>query len=289
MWKSKWFFHGDEILGLNFLGVTEFCKQTLSSPLYRGPCVLELYKTLRRSRATWRWRRAASWALCMSARFCCTNWCTSYFVRCSGEGYWMSRGTFISSPKTRNWGVVPVDIWTELQKTINIYGSCWVQLLWKSKTVLANMFSKVLFIRLITAFDCGWKYVVRSLLIWRNCIRLWKKLHSRFRPWSVWMLTGTPKRPIQCSSSAVAVISAVWLGNGTASYHFVRWSTIIAIYELPIGTGSGPRKSIPMWAKGKLGSQLTKPCLCFCLGLLRCLQTRHLATNTPTSFLCPGQ
>ena len=49
-------FHGDESLGLNPLGVTEFCNQKLSPGLYRGTSDLELYESSRRSWAAWRWK-----------------------------------------------------------------------------------------------------------------------------------------------------------------------------------------------------------------------------------------
>ena len=87
---------------------------------------------------------------------------------------------------------------------------------------LANMFSKVLFIRWIRAIDSGWKDIVRVSSIWRDCLRLWECSVSKFWPWSVRMLTKTSKRLIQCSGGAVAVISAVWSSNGTASYHLVN-------------------------------------------------------------------
>ena len=82
--------------------MTDMCSQTLSPGLYRGPCNLELYKGLRRSWVAWRCRRAASWARCMSTRFCWTNWCTSFLLGCSGEVYSISKGKLIFSPKTRN-------------------------------------------------------------------------------------------------------------------------------------------------------------------------------------------
>ena len=41
-------FNGDESLGLNPLGLTELCNQTLSPGLYRGPCYSELDKALHR-------------------------------------------------------------------------------------------------------------------------------------------------------------------------------------------------------------------------------------------------
>ena len=103
------------------------------------------------------------------------------------------------------------------------------------------------------------------------------------------MLTRTPKRLIQCSSSGVAVVSAVWSDNGTASYHFMKSSPNNAISGLPVETGSGPRESISMWQKRKLGGLLTKVCLCFCLWLLRCWQTGPIEANILTSFTCPGQ
>ena len=143
--------------------------------------------------------------------------------------------------KNKQLGYVTVDSCTKVRNAIITCGKCWVQLLWKSSAVLTIIFSKVLFIRSITAFDCGWKDVVRVLSSWRGCMRLWKSLDSKFRPWSVWMLTGTPKRLIQCSSKAVAVVSAIWSGNGTASYNFVKWSPNNALQDLPIESGSGPK------------------------------------------------
>ena len=160
---------------------------------------------------------------------------------------------------------------------------------WSHRQFLDNLFSNNLFLCLITAFHCGLKNVVRVLSIWRYSMRLRKSSDSKFSPGSVWMLMRTPKWLIQCSSSAVAVISAVCFGIGTASYSFVKWLPKNAIFELPFETGSALRKSLPMWAKRKLGSQLTKLCLWFCLGLLRSWQTRQLETNTRTFFVWPGQ
>ena len=148
---------------------------------------------------------------------------------------------------------------------------------------------KHLFIRPITALHCRWKYVVLVLSIWRVCRRHGKCLQSTFRPLSVWMLTGSPKRLVQCSSSAVAIISAVWIGNTTVLYSFVIWSQIDATYLLQFEPGSGPKRSKAMWTKEKLEVQSTKLCLRFCLGLLRCCQTRQLETTTVTFVVCPSR
>ena len=50
-------FHGDAGLGLNPLGTTELCSQTLLPGVYQGPCVLEISNALRCSWVAWRWRR----------------------------------------------------------------------------------------------------------------------------------------------------------------------------------------------------------------------------------------
>ena len=119
-------------------------------------------------------------------------------------------------------------------------------------------------------------------------MKLWKSLDSKFWTWFVWMLTGTPERLIQCSSSAVAVIPAVWSGKGTASYHFVKWLPHDAIFKLPFESGNRPWKSIPMWAKGKLGGHLTWLYLCLFGGCYVADKQDNLR-QTHTYFLCPGQ
>ena len=182
-----------------------------------------------------------------------------------------------------------VDSWTDIRNAVITYGICWIHTLWKSSTDLADFFNKVEFIHSITAFNWGQKDVVRVFSIWRDCIRFWKSLDSKIRPRSVWMFTGTPKQLIYCSTSALEVISVVWSGNGTASYHFVKWSPNNAMYGLPFEIESGPRKSIPIWAKGKLRGRMTKLCLCFCSGLLLCWQTKRLESKTTTSVFWPGQ
>ena len=134
----------------------------------------------------WREKPAASWALCMSARFCWTKWCKSVLLGYSGAEYsiYVEVSIFVENKKVGcvtcrliDWGTkCHHHIWELLSPVpLEVIHS------------LANMFSKVLFIRWIRAFDSGWKNVVRVSSFWRDCIRLWKSSCSKFWPWSVRM------------------------------------------------------------------------------------------------------
>ena len=89
----------------------------------------------------------------------------------------------------------------------------------------------------MTALDWGWKAVLRDLSISRKQSRFLKSRDSNLSPWSLCILCGQPKRLVQCSINAVAVVDALWTVSGTASYHLVKWSPIkriICVRWIPV-------------------------------------------------------
>ena len=74
---------------------------------------------------------------------------------------------------------------------------------------------------------------MRVLSNWSSLVRLVKSLASKLRPWSEWRLSGQPKRVIQWSTRALAVVGADWSGSATASCHLVKWSPIRRMYWFP--------------------------------------------------------
>ena len=154
-----------------------------------------------------------------------------------------------------------------------------------SSVVLAKMFKSVRFVLSIIALDCGWKAVVRFLSNCSSLVRLVKTFASKLRPSSEWILSGQPKRLIQWSMRALAVVRADWSGCQIASCHLVKWSPIRRMYWFPAEGGRGPNKSTPTVENGKPGFHARRLWISLFEGLLRFWQTKQLATNTSTSRL----
>ena len=109
-------------------------------------------------------------------------------VASPGEGNWKSTGRVASWPNCRKYGKYgeqPFDLWTELRDASFTYGSRSDQVRWFLSLVLAKNYSCVRFVLSITAFDCGWKALVRVLSIWSSLVILMKNLVSKLKPWSV--------------------------------------------------------------------------------------------------------
>ena len=67
-----------------------------------------------------------------------------------------------------------------------------------------------------------------------------------FRPWSPWILSGTPKLQIQFFTSTFTQVVALWLGIGNASVHFVKLYCTVKMCRFPLRVrGNGPTMS--MW------------------------------------------
>jgi hypothetical protein len=67
---------------------------------------------------------------------------------------------------------------------------------------------------------------------------------SNWRPWSVVIVCGQPKRDIQPVMRARATVSAVMSGIGIASGQRVNRSTAVRQYAKPADVGRGPTRSI---------------------------------------------
>jgi len=64
----------------------------------------------------------------------------------------------------------------------------------------------------------------------RSFARLWKSCDSNWRPWSVEIVCGQPKRDIQPESRARDTVSAVTSGMGKASGQRVKRFTAVRQY-----------------------------------------------------------
>ena len=73
---------------------------------------------------------------------------------------------------------------------------------------------------------------------------------SKWRPLSVEMVEGVPKRAIQPEMKAQATVSAVISGIGMASGQRVKRSMQICVSS---GVWKGPTRSMWMWSKQMLG------------------------------------
>ena len=127
-----------------------------------------------------------------------------------------SMGRHVSWPFRRKRRIYPVDLCTEVRFAVITYDNCVDQLFCSSFTHLASILWKIRFIRSMTALEWGVKSVIRVFGFSRDCMSSLKSSDSKFRPWTLRMLNGHPKRQIQCRSNALAVVGAVWSGSGTA-------------------------------------------------------------------------
>ena len=102
--------------------------------------------------------------------------------------------------------------------------------------------------RSMRPLSAGWWGVV--LLRWMLHIfsRLWESCDSNWRPWSVMIVYGHPKRAIQPESRARDTVSAVmWIGK--ASGQRVKRSTAVRQYLNPADEVRGPTGSMWMCRK----------------------------------------
>jgi hypothetical protein len=83
--------------------------------------------------------------------------------------------------------------------------------------------------------------------------REWKRWDSNWRPWSVVIVSGQPKRDIQLVKRARATVSAEMSGMGMASGHRVKRSIAVRQCVKPDDVGSGPTRSICMCRKRAVG------------------------------------
>ena len=80
-----------------------------------------------------------------------------------------------------------------------------------------------------------------------------KSSDSNWRPLSVEMVEGVPKRATQPEMKARATVSAVISGIGMASGQRVKRSMQVSRYVCPLECGRGPTRSMWMWSKRMSG------------------------------------
>ena len=123
---------------------------------------------------------------------------------------------------------------------------------------------------------CG--YLLYSLL---------QKLRNNFDikvdKWSRCRLTGHLIFIIQCSTNALATVSASGMGKTTASYHLLNWPSMKKMCLYHRDSGNGLIGSGETCQYGWLGSRFVSESWCFCLVPLL-LGTRH---SFQSNFLRP--
>ena len=105
---------------------------------------------------------------------------------------------------------------------------------------------------------CGIVGVV--LLRWMPHIfaRLWKRCDSNWRPWSVVIVCGHPKRAIQPDRRARDTVSAVMSGMGKAYGQRVKRSTPVRQYSNPAEEVRGPTMSM-LTCRKRAGGRVNLP------------------------------
>ena len=148
----------------------------------------------------------------------------------------------------------------------------------------------VLFRRSTIPLDCGLKAVVWVFFTPRRSHISLNNFEVKFRPWSVWIMSGVPYLATNSVTKASATVLASWSGNGYASDHLVKWSVTTRMYLLPVEeVGQGPLMSIATLSMGS-------PTLYCCMGALlflevglRLAHTAHWLIHLSTDCLNPGQ
>ena len=105
-------------------------------------------------------------------------------------------------------------------------------------------------------FSTSWLYLstcpLELLTTSSKAQKAWKAWSpSKFLPWSVWIITGTPNRTTYCSKKACATDCGSWVTSGIISNQRVNWSMTIRTYLLPEALSqNGPSRSIWLWSPG---------------------------------------